>query len=380
MKPSGKLSLDFFSSDIARHGRAWQLALGVARELDNINQGMLHLGVYRKSPAVKIPYDELYGLYEQITVGQSTKQILSAVPKLGLVVPIEEPSRDTLLNGMIALDVWTVRPGIDFYADHDDTLELPLPIKTDKYGLTIIDDTFRLESQGIIIGDDLVYYHPFLRRFFSARFVDTPNILAHIQKQKNISLKIALDPIRHTQAARLDRTMEFDYWHGAKFDTAKLSDRNYKGVTVHGRKDPTGLLDFTFPLIKTAFYTANGENAEKEFQIEELVPTDSRVSADKKYVLQRYAHFIWDNKEQTFRHFDCAVRIYTKDTHAKRLAYEWKPPYGTPEAKAFKRKKLFRLDGRIELEVIKDLLYAFFRYNELVMEYFGAQPVGLEQT
>ncbi len=380
MKPTGQLSLDFFSSNAGQRKRARKLAFSVARELDNINQGMLHLAVYRKSPGVKGPYDQLYQLYDE-TIGRRTNdELLALVPRLELVARVDNASRDTLLNGMIALDVWTVRPRIDFYADHDDNLELPISIKIDKYGLTSIDDSFKLENQGIVVDDLLLYYHPYLRRFFSARFVDTPNILAHIQKQEDIELKIALDPIRYTRTSHLDRTMEFDYWHGAYFDTTKLYDRNYKGATVHGRNDPTGVLEFTFPLIKTVFYVSNGQDGEKEFQIEELVPTDSRVSADNKYVLQRYAHFIWNENDQTFRHFDCAVRIYTKDVHAKRLTYDWKPPYGTEEAKAFKRKKLFRLDGKIELEVIKDLLYAFFRYNELVMEYFGAEPVGLEEA
>jgi hypothetical protein len=366
-----------FTNDktILKHSRelAWQVALGLGK----YNQGALHLGVYAKSPYIKNVYDELYAVYDRLTLKLSNEDLLRSIQELKLIVPITNAGRGRLIGGMIALDVIAIRPGIDFYSSHNDSLDLPVRLNQDRYNLVDVDERFQLENQGIIFENTLIFYHPFLRRFFSARFVDTPAILRRLQGNDEVKLKIALDPIRHGVPSMLDRTLEFDHWYGMQFDAGKLNDREFRGVTVHGRHDQTGVLDLTFPLIKTTFYVSDYANNEKEFQIEEIVPTESQQSAGQKYVLHRFAHFIWNTEDQTFRHFDCSVLIYTKGEHAKRVKYDWKQLDNKHYAKVYKRKKLFRLDGSIELEIIKDLLFSFFRYNELVMEYFGAYPEGV---
>ncbi len=374
VKPTN-LNLFIDDPDIIKRGS--ELALLVAIGLCKYNQGSLHLARYAGAPHIKQPYDELFTLYDQAITKTSVKELLNMVPDLNLVIPVSNADRARLISGMIALDAGSARPGIDFYSEHNDTLELPYQFDQDRYGLITIDEQYRLENQGIIFNDTLIFYHPFLRRFFNARFVDTPAILRHLQQSKSVTLKLALDPILHATPNMLDQTVEFDYWYGQYFDTTSLNDRNFSGVTVHGRNDTNGVLDFTFPLIKTVTYVSNYSNNEKEFQIEEIVPTDSRKSSGHDYVLHRFAHFIWNQENQTFRHLDCSVLIYTKEQHAKRIKYDWKQKDSERYASTYKRKKLFRLDGEMELKVVKDLLFSFFRYNELVMEYFSTLPEGL---
>ncbi len=374
------LVIEKFSNDPDLRRTVFTLARNIAFELNNINQGSLHLGVYRVSPKIKPHYDQLYQIYKEAAADKGVADLIQLVPQLDWVVPMSNLSLEQALGGMVALDAMAAHPGIDYYATQSDKLELPVSFSVDRYGLTEVNERMNLQAQGIIIGDNLVYYHPFLRRFFRARFVDTPLMLSRILSDGKVKLKIALDPIRYSQARNLDQTMEFDQWYGVYFDKSKLDDPKYRGVTVHARNDPTGRLEVTFPLLKTIFYITDYKNGEKEFQIEELVPTSSRVSAGDKYVLHRFAHFIWNKELQAFRHFDCATLIYTKQEHAKRLRYDWKNSDQSGYARAYKRKKLFRLDGEIGVEEVKNLLYSFFRYNELVMEYFGAEPEGLERS
>lgn len=365
------LSIELFTDNIDLIDKAralnWEVAIGLRKH----NQGMLHLLRFIESPHIKPAYDELYTLYDKLTADLSNDELLAFVPNLNNMAP-KGSSRSRLLGGMIAIDAGIQGPGIDFFSSYTERDKLPVELQKDKYGLVVIDDRFQLEDQGIIFNNVLLFYHPFLRRFFNSRFVDTPAILRHLNKSAKVELKIALDPIIHATPNMLDRTIELDYWHGQHFDASRLNNRNFTGVTVHGRNDPTGLLDFTFPITKTVFYIKDYSNGEKEFQIEEIVPIGSRTSSGKSYVLHRFAHFIWNIDKQVFNHIDCSVLIYTKDEHEKRTKYDWKLNDTTKYANVYDRKKLFRLDGEMELEIIKDLLFSFFRYNELVMEYFGS--------
>jgi hypothetical protein len=128
----------------------------------------------------------------------------------------------------------------------------------------------------------------------------------------------------------------------------------------------------TFPVDKTVFYVKNYGDGTKEIQIEELVPAESKTSSTDKYTIHRFAHIIWDMKKEHFTHLDGAVLIYKNDIHAQRIKYDWKDPSGR-YANRSRRMKLFRVDGKIEDQLSKDLLNAFFRYNELVEEYIAGK-------
>lgn len=278
---------------------------------------------------------------------------------------------ESIVGEIILTDLYAFMPKIDDYVENDgqgEVYEATKELSRDKEGMITIDDRFRLENHGIIFNEILIYYHQFLRRYFTSNFVDTPALIKLAYKA-GIKTRIQLDPLRITTPNQLENIIEEDYWFGKKFDVVKLNDENYVGVTVHGRgEDAREDLDLTYKIDRTVFYIKNYKNGKKEIQIEEIIPLDGNVGVTQKYALHRFAHMIWNKEKELFEHLDCSVLIYSKQDHTTRISYDWKPPRGV-DIKA-KRLKLLRLDGDIGLELMKDVVNQFFRYNEMVDEYF----------
>lgn len=244
--------------------------------------------------------------------------------------------------------------------------------KLDKYGLITVDDKFQLEKDGIIYDKRyLVYYHQFLRRYYTSNFTELSLYLKRASKDKKMTLKIAIDPKRLTTPKYLKKIIELDYWRGPKFSNKKLNEKKFKGLTVYGRSKrphPSGV----WPVDRTEFFITNLSNSSKEIQIEEINPPEG-INYSKSYVLQKYAHILWNTKGSFFSHLDAAVKVYTCQEHIKRFKYEWKPKRINEEANTDEKIKLFRIDGIIDKEFAMNLLGDFYRYNELVKEFFSGE-------
>jgi len=347
----------------------------IVLNLADHNDFPIRIASYKKSPLFQNDYNYLLARYiEQVRkIGEQETLV-----KLGGLAKAHFYSRgediELIAQDMIVSDVAGWWPDINFFVDmkEDFVKSSMIGLRYDKNDLVEVDSSFKLEDHGVIYNDkNLVYYHPFLRRYFTSNFVDVPKILQILSKSPDIRLRIALDPLRMTDPKNLKYIIEEDYWYGKYFSKEMLNDRLYEGVTTHVRNiEKKEVLDLSFPLDRTIFYVKNYENNTKEIQIEEIVPIDSRVSTTSQYALQRFAHIIWDMDSQCFTHLDCAVLIYKNTAHAKRFQYDWKQGSGEYPEKPM-RKKLFRLDGKVDNELAKDLLNAFFRYNELIEEYLA---------
>ena len=112
----------------------------------------------------------------------------------------------------------------------------------------------------------------------------------------------------------------------------------------------------------------------KTVQIEELVLLANRPGEDDT-VSNRYVHAQWNPLEECFVHFDGAVCVYQGAEYQSRLEADMKKS----DATTCDYVKLFRIDGKIPLEVWCDLTTRFFYQNELVLEYLGGpQSSGSE--
>jgi hypothetical protein len=259
---------------------------------------------------------------------------------------------------------------VDYYIDiepkNEKVYKIVKHLDIDDEGLVLINSDYVLKNHGIIFSNYLIYYHPFLRRYYGSNFTNITYSLGEIALNKEINLKIAIDPIRISTPNNYNEVMELDYWYGPKFSKNKLNDINFKGITVHGRTTTKEFIN-SWPLDRTEFYVANKKDGCKEIQIEEIHSKDAMYS--KKYRIHKYAHFIWNKEKNCFEHFDCAVKIYSIKEYLKRASYKWKPKNINNEAKA-KKIKLFRLDGLINFEVARGILSDFFIYNENIGEFF----------
>ncbi|MBN1325540.1 hypothetical protein JW977_00965 [Candidatus Falkowbacteria bacterium] len=281
---------------------------------------------------------------------------------------------DKLAMAILTSEVDNFFPKVDDFillAPNDSKVIKELNLSLDKYNLTAIDNNFELRESGIIYKSKfLLYYHPFLRNFFTSNFGDITRFLMDVSRCKGVKMSISIDPVRVSDLANYFDILEKDFWRGPKFSAEKLNSDRCLGLTVYKRIKNKELLDFSWPIDRTEFLTSNYKDSKKEIQIEEICPAE-KIAGSQNFVLQKYAHMIWDEKQGNFEHIDVAVKIYEKPEHIKRLGYEWFPIGQNLEARVYKKIKLFRIDGSIDGELAKDIISSFFRMNELVGEFFS---------
>ncbi|MCA9750428.1 MAG: hypothetical protein KC414_15060, partial [Romboutsia sp.] len=208
---------------------------------------------------------------------------------------------------------------------------------------------------------------------------ETTKILRDLSSSSDFLLKLAIDPYRLTLPQHLKDIIELDYWYGKKFSKKNLNDRNYVGKVLYNRLR-TSNNNLCFPIDRTVSYFSNYSNNEKEIQVEEICPPDEerlyyhsipRHYSGKKYNIHRFAHLVWNRGLQCFRHVDCSVLVYSKLEHSKRYLYDFNPSKEHELASKYKKIKLIRLDGRIDFNIAEKLIINFFRYNEMVSEFFS---------
>lgn len=221
-------------------------------------------------------------------------------------------------------------------------------------------------------GRHVVPYHPEMDPYnlgLSGGFLETLIQFAGGAAPTRFGLRIAedmvLDPSRH------GLYMTKAYIRGPKGISKKMLQspqfpEDPRGtVTTHQRVDDDSLEALLFPLHRTEVMWS-ARDGTKTVKIEELVPSVNELDKDAT-VSNRYVHAIWDPSEECFVHFDGAVRVYKGAEYQLRLEADMKKT----DATTCDYIKLFRIDGKIPVEVWSDLTTRFFYQNELVLEYLG---------
>ena len=238
--------------------------------------------------------------------------------------------------------------------------------RLDKDGLLAVDDDFVLHDGGMEYRDHILHYHQFLRRGYTAR----PNydflgrLAAYYRRTKSTnSFRIAVDHRRIMPKDHYARVIELDTWYGPPFDPAKLDDPRAVGLTVVVR-NKNSLFGLANQLDRTEFLWTY-RDAVKTFEIEEISSTGYRFDA---YYLNRYAHSERAIGPGVTRHLDGAVKIYLADAYHDRVGARL-----PNEARCFRKIKLWRIDGDVDLEDWIDLICFFFKSNEMLIEYFNPE-------
>ena len=156
---------------------------------------------------------------------------------------------------------------------------------------------------------------------------------------------------------------ECDVWFGPRFDLTKLDDPSSVGLTVVKRSRPS-LFDLTARVGRTEFWWSFRSGI-KSFEVEEVSDLDEVYGP---YNLNRYVHAERDVAAHVLRHFDGAVKIYARDGYGKR--HSSRMPV---EPKCYRKVKLFRIDGNIDITQWIELTSYFFKGNEMVIEYFDPE-------
>ncbi|HWW62947.1 MAG TPA: hypothetical protein VN181_16350, partial [Thermoanaerobaculia bacterium] len=243
--------------------------------------------------------------------------------------------------------------------------------RLDADGLLHIDDSLEFFDGGIEYKGHILHYHQFLRRGFSSNpnfdFLGRFIRYYHVSKGAN-GFRIAIDHRRIMPKEYYEHVGEFDTWFGPPFDRGRLDDPNAVGLTVVKRVRPS-LFDMVNKLDRTEVFWSYRDGV-KTFEVEEL---SSEGASFDSYYLNRYVHSERDINLHRLRHFDGAVKVYLKDSYQQRLATQ--PPN---ELKSYRKVKLFRVDGDIDVDEWIELICLFYKHNEMLLEYFN--PEHFEQV
>jgi len=233
----------------------------------------------------------------------------------------------------------------------------------DKDGLLHIDDRFTLHDGGIEYEKHMLHYHQFLRRGFTAQpnfdFLG-PFARFYERTKKTNTFRVAIDHLRIMPTEAYVRLMEADRWFGPSFDREKLDNPSAVGLTIMKRNQDS-LFGLSNDLDRTEFFWSFRDGV-KTLEIEEVSSVGFRID---QYHLNRYLHAERDVTNGVLRHADGAVKIYMNNDYEKRFSSHM--PH---ESKSYKKVKLWRIDGDLDVDVWLELTAFFFKGNEMIIEYF----------
>ena len=217
------------------------------------------------------------------------------------------------------------------------------------------------------------YYDPLLRRGFAGNILhDTVGVLrAFAKEHPEVAFAIGIDHSRVLPEGHPPRPiLEFDRWWGPDWGSLDLADpvsapgdtwlvRTWPGVLLH-----RGWGALSVHWRKDGIY--------RHLQIDEVVPPTQTCSWFGGRVATRCVHAMYDLGSKSFCHLDGAVKIACPCYY--RLGWSEKRNRYIPQAVRLPKYKVFRFDGPIPTDSVPDLCTAWFRGNELILEYFQGKP------
>lgn len=241
-----------------------------------------------------------------------------------------------------------------------------LKVKNDLIPIKDLLKYFDYKFQGIFVHKTIplcIYADSFFRRSLSRhnnfhyQFLDD---FMSFKDNENVVLKISIDWDLIGYAPTVHPTMELDYWFGPKYSDE--IEKITPGLTKHVANKFE--IDY-YQLSSTEFYWKINKSL-REFELEELKESTAPTLDD--FYGCRYVHSIYDTDEKTFVHFDGAVRGYNSNLYFERIDQKM-----TEFGRRSEYKKLFRIDGKIDLKDWKNLITRYMQSNPLIYEYFNAE-------
>ncbi|MBI9030995.1 hypothetical protein JEZ13_03170 [bacterium] len=273
--------------------------------------------------------------------------------------------------------------GCVFYYDQDLLYKVfpKLENNLDKHNLVYLKDLlndFEYMGQGIFKDKNsnfAIFANRLFRRnasylnnfhfYFLDEFMNQASIL-------DVNLRISLDINIVGFAPSFVNQFEMEYFWGPKYsdDISNIES----GITRH--ECSSGQKQY-YQISRNEFWWKdNIENGllKKELEIEELRDKPS-IGIDADTYCCRYIHSIYDTNNESFEHFDGAVRSYSEDKMIYRLDNSM-----NKAGKDTQYTKLFRIDGKLELSKWKSLITSYYQDNPLLYEYFGVSEETDEQV
>jgi hypothetical protein len=256
--------------------------------------------------------------------------------------------------------------------------------KEELISMDILDKEFSKEpfASGFYYSEKyMVMAHTYFRRGhyeannFAPRFID---IFWNYNKE-NIKKYVSIDKDRVRINVDNSIYKEFDTWYGAKF-------KNTIGDIENGivkLRPPLQLQESDISFFFSNTYSLDikwsSKSGIKVFQAEEFKTKDIRIiKNENEYYPVKYIHAEFDTNAGTFRHFDGAIHFYTEEEYYKRRDDDFN--YNSKNSLQLKTlsQKLFKVNGKVEIDDWVTLVSHYFTGNPLIFEYFeGKLPDNL---
>jgi hypothetical protein len=241
-----------------------------------------------------------------------------------------------------------------------------------KDALLILDADNVLRDSWVEHREHELQVHPWLRRGFSG--APNASLLATLGRlaQSGCKVSIAIDHYRLARKGTLSTVIELDRWFGQGYAGHDMDDVASVGATLHQRPQDLGPLWRNKAGWRTEFWWCR-DGAHKSLEASELpLP---RHDDSEGPVLCRFLHAIRDTASRRFIHIDGAIHVYSSAKYVDRYAQSTNRHL--PKVWADEKLKLFRVDATDPADVGADdwaqLMSAFFRDNEMVLEYLSGQ-------
>jgi hypothetical protein len=233
-------------------------------------------------------------------------------------------------------------------------------------------------------GFEVLYDAAFRRGYYennnwAPRFVD---VFAQQVKNRALDCYISLDPNR--VRINLDNLIyvEADTWYGPKFSES-IEDIDNGNVKLSVPLDLQGHgASFLFNDVESLDLSWATKGRVRQFQAMEF--KGSSVTSDRSGVAVhpvRYLHSEYDIDEHAFRHIDGALQFMTPDEYSRRKSSDFSHHWKDSKHIKAEYKKIFKVNGALDLGVWMELVSHFFHGNCLVHEYFtGEMPSHIQDA
>lgn len=240
--------------------------------------------------------------------------------------------------------------------------------KMDNEGLINISE-FKVINSGLYeYNNFIIYANKFFRRgCFIGNAINSKLLykLESLSSDKNIDIKISIDLDMIGLIGSEKCLREYDYIFGPKFNNNLNSIKD--NISLHKFNDDERCI---YGIDKVEFYW-NSRKDIKIFECEEI--TNDELDKNKNIFRNRYVHSIIKLNEEKPFHLDGAIKEYDVKGYMDRIDKKITDKVDSN----VKYKKLWRLDGKIEVDLWKDLISSFYYENKLVGEYFGGEDLKL---
>jgi len=222
-------------------------------------------------------------------------------------------------------------------------------------------------------GGRYFYYDPLFRRDFRGNILHgvVGTLLTLARDNPGLQFGIGVDHSRVVPKGVTPSPMiELDRWWGPDWGALDVSE-------PHSAPDDTwlvrtwgGVLSNNEWMALSVHWRMSGE--QKHLEVDEVVSPTHTYSFFGDRVAVRTFHAMYDLRADTFCHADGAVKIAVPEDY--RRGWSGQKDRYIPQRVRLPKYKVFRFDGPMPPQSVAELCTAWFRENELVLEYFQGRP------